>query len=495
MEKCKANRSVAFIILLVFVAGCDRDAQEVSHSDEEFLEQLDQRLPVWMERYEVPGVSIAIVSSGELTWSDAYGFADLEKRTRMTSETVCRVESISKSVTARGVMKLVEKGKIGLDNPVIHHLKSWEFPETDVGAERVTIRHLLSHSSGLPLGTIGLEYAPGDDKLSLRESLTREVQLVQEPGKSFIYSNVGFNLLELLIEDVSGQSFADYMKEEILLPLGMQNASYEWREGFPTAVPNGHNLSGKPVPVYVYSEKGAGGLFASVEDIARFVSSGMLDQFYYPDSVLTQISIKELYSPVIDVANIYSLVADHYGLGHFIETMPNGQIVVFGGGQGNGWMTHFHLVPETGDGIVILTNSSRSWPLISHILSDWAEWNGLGSVGMGLIAKAITGFWILIGLILTVSFWQMYRIIRNSIKGKRKFDLQIKNYSGVQFVQLAMAVILISVLIWSLTREYLMITSVFPGASGWLLSAILIFALVLLMSALITVVDNTLAKT
>jgi hypothetical protein len=274
------------------------------------------------------------------------------------------------------------------------------------------------------------------------------------------------------------------MKEEILLPLGMQNASYEWREGFPTAVPNGHNLSGEPVPVYVYSEKGAGGLFARVEDIARFVSSGMLDQFYYPDSVLTQISIKELYSPVIDVANIYSLVADHYGLGHFIETMPNGQIVVFGGGQGNGWMTHFHLVPETGDGIVILTNSSRSWPLISHILSDWAEWNGLGSVGMGLIAKAITGFWILIGLILTVSFWQMYRIIRNSIKGKRKFDLQIKNYSGVQFVQLAMAVILISVLIWSVTREYLVIASVFPGASEWLMVALFLVVVTLLIAVL-----------
>jgi CubicO group peptidase (beta-lactamase class C family) len=96
-------------------------------------------------------------------------------------------------------MKLVEKGKIGLDNPVIHHLKSWEFPETDVGAERVTIRHLLSHSSGLPLGTIGLEYAPGDDKLSLRESLTREVQLYRSPESHSSTQMLGSIFLNYLL--------------------------------------------------------------------------------------------------------------------------------------------------------------------------------------------------------------------------------------------------------------------------------------------------------
>jgi hypothetical protein len=187
---------------------------------------------------------------------------------------------------------------------------------------------------------------------------------------------------------------------------------------------------------------------------------------------------------VIEAAGIYSLVSENYGLGHFIETLPNGTQAVFSGGQGNGWMTHFHLVPETGDGIVILTNSSRSWPLISHMLSDWAEWNGFGSVGMGLIAKAITGLWILIGLILTISLLQIVRVIRESIQGKRQFDLQIKNYSGVHYLQLALAVILISVLIWSLTREYLVIASVFPGASEWLMVALFLVVVTLLIAVL-----------
>jgi len=147
-------------------------------------------------------------------------------------------------------------------------------------------------------------------------------------------------------------------------------------------------------------------------------------------------------------------------------------------------MTHFHLVPETGDGIVILTNSSRSWPLISHILSDWAEWNGLGSVGMGLITKAITGLWILIVLVLFASAWQVFRVSRHSVKGKRKLDLNVMGYSGFQYLQLALCIVLLTFVIWSVTREFLIITSLFPGVSGWLMGSLSLVAFTLILSAL-----------
>jgi CubicO group peptidase (beta-lactamase class C family) len=486
MRSITACLSAILLSLFMLLPGSCEDQGENGIKKGNIQELLDQRIPGWMERYDVPGVSIALVSSGELTWSNGYGFANLEKQTRMTSETVCRVESISKSVTARSVMKLVERGEIGLDDPVAHQMKSWEFPKPDIDIERVTIRHLLSHSSGLPLGTIGLEYAPGDEKPSLRESLSREVRFIGEPGDRFNYSNVGYHLLELLIEDVTGRNFSEFMQEEILNPLRMEDSSFEWSEDFITPIPNGHNLNGESIPVYVYSEKGAGGLFANVNDIARFVTTGMVNEFYSVENILMEQSIRELYSPVIEVAEIYSLVSEYYGLGHFIETLPNGKMAVFSGGQGNGWMTHFHLVPETGDGMVILTNSSRSWPLISHILSDWAEWSGFGSVGMVIITKAITWIWIFIGLIVTGSFYQLIRIIRGSIQGKRTFDLHIHKYSVVQYVQFALFVILLSVLIWSATREYLMITSVFPGVSDWFILSFWFLAFVLLISVLLS---------
>ena len=483
MKKLKDIHVAAFFILLVIAVSCDFNNHETSLSEEEFMEQLDQHIPGWMDRYDVPGVTVALIRQGEVIWSNAFGYADIEQGTRMTTDTVCRVESISKSVTARGVMRLVEMGEIELDDPVHQYLTSWEFPESEFNTDRVTVRHLLSHSSGLPLGTIGLEYAPGEEKSSLRESLTREVHFVQAPGKSFLYSNPGFNLLEVLIEDVTGRDFSEFMEDEILAPLGMVNASFEWSEDFHTPVPNGYNLRGDPISVYVYSDKAAGGLFASAEDIARFAASGMLNEFYSTENILNQNSIRELYTPVIDMADIYALVADYYGLGHFIETLTTGQLAVFHGGQGNGWMTHFHLVPETGDGIVILTNSSRSWPLISQILSDWADWSGYGSVGMGLITKAVTGLWILIGLILSISAWQIFRVSRDSVKGKRKLDLNVMGYSGFQYLQLTLGIVLLSFMIWSVTREFLIIASLFPGVSGWVMGTLGIAAFTFLLSA------------
>ncbi len=473
-----------FLISMILIWCSSITESSGQDTAEQFIVSMNEQIPRWMNRYSVPGVSIALIRQSEVVWLNSYGYADLEQGRQMTSDTVCRVESISKSVTARGVMKLVEQGKISLDDPVHEYLESWEFPGSESESERVTIRQLLSHYSGLPLGTIGLEYDPQEDKPSLRESLTREMNFVQDPGRSFIYSNVGFNLLELLIEDVSGRSFSDFMEDEILLPLGMQNSSFEWRENFITMVPNGHKLNGESVPVYLYSEKAAGGLFANVEDMARFVSSGMAGPFYSENNVLTESSLRKLYTPVTDVKDIYSLVADNYGLGHFIEILPNGKVAVFVGGQGNGWMTHFHMIPDSGDGIVILTNSSRSWPLISHILGEWTASIGYGPVGMEIITKAISALWILTGLMMVLACFQIARITFQYFRGARRFDFHLINYSPAQFLQLALFVILLSVLIWSVTRDYLIITSVFPGVSGWLIFTLFLIAMALLITAL-----------
>src|SRR6056297_2487611 len=152
--------NILTLLLIVVIAGCGRSINEADYSETEFQQILDQRIPGWIDRYEVPGVTLALVKNGETVWAGAYGFADVKKQIQMTPKTVCRVESISKSVTARGVMKLVEMGAIQLDDPVCRHLKSWEFPESDYDFKKVTIRHLLSHSSGLSLGTIGLDYTP-----------------------------------------------------------------------------------------------------------------------------------------------------------------------------------------------------------------------------------------------------------------------------------------------------------------------------------------------
>lgn len=364
-----------------------------------------------------------------------------------------RVQSISKSITAWGVMKLVEQGKIELDAPIWQYFKSWHFPESEFSAKGVTIRQLLSHTGGLPLGDVFTIYSPHEEMPSLREKLTQEAVLVREPGSAFSYSNTGYNLLELLIEEVTGQAFGDYMRREILHPLGMNRSTFIWDEGFDPAVPVGYDLRGKPVPVYVYPEKASGGLFATAEDIAAFTIAGMKDA-PHDKQLISSESIEALHTPAAKEIGIYSLVFDAYGLGHYIETLPNGERAISHGGQGTGIMTHFHAIPETGDAIVILTNSQRSWPFISYLLRDWARWRGVESIGMGRIIWGKYWLWAVIGLIWSAVILQVHNIMTRP--------------KPLTIAQTIVAIIILIVLIWCINQKYLFLSSVFPIASKWL---------------------------
>lgn len=475
------------LFVSVLLAGCESKQPFQGFSADEFSLYLDERIPDLMNRYDIPGVSVVLVQQGERVWGGAYGFADLSTGRRMTTDTICRVESISKSVTAWGAMKLVEEERIGLDEPIYRYLKSWTFPDSPFDETKITLRHLLSHQSGLPLGPIGEEYSPVEEKPTLKESLSRNAVLVQEAGSQFAYSNVGFHLIELLIEEITGRDFSDYMTDEILKPLQMNQSSYTWSGYFDPPVPPGYDLDKNPVPVYVYSEKGSGGLFASTEDIARFMMAGMIDVTSGFGLPLNQISIRQLYEPAAEVAGIYSFVLESYGMGHFIDSLSTGEVSVFSGGQGHGWMTHFQSIPGSGDGIVILTNSQRSWPFIGYILKDWSQWRGESPVGMARITDAVTGIWILIGFLILGSVLQAWRLVTQIIQKRRRFSSFQKQNRSVRMIQFILFLSLILAVFWSLNQDYFFLFSVFPVAADVLIIVLILVSLLLLISVLFPV--------
>ena len=476
-------RYITALIILLFPPA--QAAMATGRPNQEMTSLLDNRVPALMERYGIPGVAIALIREGKTVWTAAYGLADPANGTPMTVETHCRVESISKSVTAWGVMRLVEQGRIDLDAPVKNYIKSWRFPPSPFSVEKVTTRLLLSQSAGMPLGTIGVRYSPTEKRPSLRESLYREAVLTREPGSSFSYSNVGFNLLELLVEEVTGRDFAEYMRTEVLLPLGMRNSSFDWSADMLPPVPPGHDTNGKAVPVYVYPERAAGGLFSTVDDIAAFVCAGMTRFWHARHGVLSAAGIAGLYRPRVEIPGLYGIAFDAYGFGHFIERFSNGGFAVSHGGQGTGWMTHFHSVPETGDGIVILTNSQRSWPLFSEILDEWAAWCGLPGMGMGLIVKGQKILWVFIALIMLALFAQSARLVRAVSRGGRSFAPLTPSHRGLRAAQLTLALALSGVLAWTLSLDYLFLTSVFPIESVWLGYATALAAAMLAASAVL----------
>ncbi len=203
----------------------------------------------FMSFYDIPGVSIALIQDGEVIWSEGYGYQDLEEDKPVNADTLFRAVSITKSVTARGVMNLVEQGYIELVDPLDQHLASWQLPETKYAEEAVTIKQLLSHSSGITGGT---DYElPDTERPPLEEVLAGEhsqhqAKLVREPGSSFEYSNQGFIILELLVEDVTGKSYDDYIEEfsssptAIIIPIRInirgpiENSSFKYVRCFVT---------------------------------------------------------------------------------------------------------------------------------------------------------------------------------------------------------------------------------------------------------------------
>lgn len=470
------------LVVLAVSLGQTRGVQEGAPL-EQFIAHLNGRIPDLMDHFGIPGTVIAIVDNGEPVWSEAYGFADVKGARPMTTSTPCRVESISKSVTAWGVMRLVEQGKIRLDDPVELHLGDWRLPESSFPSEQVTIQRLLSHTAGMPLGDIFERYSPGEDIPKLSESLDEKAVVERDPGSTFSYSNTGFDLLELMVEKVTGRDFAEYMEQEVLLPLGMDHSHFAWSESYNPPVASGHDQTGRLVPVYVYPAKASGGLFSTVDDIARFVAAGMTRFGDTGRVVLSSESIAELYAPVVGTTSFYRIVFGAYGYGHFVETLGNGSRAVAHGGQGYGWMTHFHAVPETGDGIVILTNSQRSWPFFAYVLNDWACWIGAGSVGMGKIIFARNVLLALVSLIAVISLWGLCRVVHGLASRRRRLAPFARNARTFRLVQAGLSIALLLGVLWCVSRDYLFLTSIFPVASRWLWLALSICALALLLSS------------
>lgn len=479
---------VLVVVALTAVGIRPQEVTEPASPDDSLASWLDREVPLMMMTDGVPGASILLLREGRPVWAGAYGVADQATDRPFTTGSVVMAHSISKSVTAWGVMKLVEEGLIDLDDPVSRHIEGWAFPESGFPASEVTVGRLLSNSAGVPLGALGVEYAPDDPIPPLIETLSgEEVRLGSPPGAGFAYSNAGYGILELLVEEVTGRDFGEYMQAEVLRPLGMERSTFAWRDELDGRVATGYDLGGDPVPPYVYPYRASGGLFSTLGDLGRFAAAGMGTGLRQPSPILSAQSLAELHRARVEVGGMFGVVADGYGLGHFVETLPTGDTAVWHGGQGHGWMTHFHIVPATGDGIVILTNSQRSWPLMARILDAWSRDRGFGPVAFSRITTVVRGLWLVVlGLFVGagVTGWRTLERARRRVSTitRTSFAPRVR---ARRVAAAILGVTLLAGLAWALAQDYLFITSIFPAGSRWLALGVLALGVALLLSATI----------
>ena len=199
----------------------------------------------------------------------------------VTPNTLFQVASMSKWVSAWGVMALVENGKIDLDEPVSAYLTRWQIPPSEFDTDGITVRRLLSHTAGFSDGLGYGGFAPGEQLQTLEESLTRAADAVpirsmtvgHEPGEKYAYSGGGYTLLQLLIEEVTGLGFETYMRQTIFEPLGMTQSTFDWQKANAGDLADFYDTDGSITTHYRYTALAAASLYTTVRDMTRFLQA------------------------------------------------------------------------------------------------------------------------------------------------------------------------------------------------------------------------------
>ncbi|KAG2388942.1 hypothetical protein C9374_014342 [Naegleria lovaniensis] len=351
----------------------------------------------------LPGVAIAIISESQVQYMKTFGFSG---RAVFDENTLFKVGSLSKTFTAWGVMTLVQKGLIQLDDPIQKHMHSYTLPppyNPGWSNEGVTIRRLLAHTSGIiSLGIMPYNPVEGVPLPTTSQLLKKDnVRLVIDPNKEiFMYSSHGYILLQMMIEDVTNQSFGDYVQEQVLKPLGMNVATYKFETDVNDPNSNysvGYTVYRAPMPLFVPLERGSGGIYLPIVDAVKMPLTFMRKE----QTILNESLIQEMLTPVSVVReNPFRNLS--VGLGLWMTQNREGPVSYYHGGDIHGFKAHYEWTLN-GSGIVILTNCQQGGNFYTHILCYWsrmiwqtrdvctAENNDLW-IGLGIVLSLISLF-------------------------------------------------------------------------------------------------------
>ena len=342
----------------------------------------DLTLDELMERFNVPGVSVAVIRDFGIHWEKSYGVADVGAGAPVHTETMFQAASISKPVAAMGVLRAVEDKLFTLDDDINDILQSWTLDGGAFTAGRpVTPRSLTSHTSGLGDGFGFPGYDPSDPLPTVVQILDGHeasnlgpVFMERTPMSLKEYSGGGVTVMQLALSDARNRPFADIMRDDVLLPIGMVNSSFEQpispgREG---NAARGHDRGGRAWSAkwHVYPEMAAAGLWTTPSDLARFVIEVQKSAQGESNRVLSRTTVQEMLSPVG--------VGD-YAVGFSISKMGQGWYFTHGGSN---WGFRATLVGHKvkGYGLVIMTNADRGGEVaveLSRRIQIAYEWDSV----------------------------------------------------------------------------------------------------------------------
>lgn len=349
--------------LALILQGFPKTASAKSVSISESYDEIDAYIEQQMRRLNIPGMSLAIVEGDQIVHLRGLG------RVRPGSEapspqTPFFIGSTTKSFTALAVMQLVETRKVELDAPVQRYLPWFKVADTQTSAQ-ITVRHLLNQTSSLPLLPSWQSLADFDDRPDATEQQARALstlELARPVGSSFEYSNINYNLLGLIIEAASGESYADYIQNHIFSPLEMNHShsskaaakkdglavGHQTWFGIPIAVPD------LPVPI---GSLPSGQLISSAEDMGHYLIAQLNKGRFSGAQILSPDGIAELHRPAVEAISA-GVPLGHYGMGWYIEEQGPTR-VIHHTGMVPDFYTYMALLPEQNKGVVLLINCNH----------------------------------------------------------------------------------------------------------------------------------------
>ncbi len=388
MTAFAARRAVLLVITLLLVvtlAGLQFSSSQLTTSDDGSVAAMMARiegpgslngqrfegltLAQVMEKVQVPGVSVAVIKDFQVHWAKGYGTADVTAGAPVTTDTLFQAASISKPVAAMAVLRLVQDGKLSLDVDVNSLVKSWKLPAGEHTRDRpVTLRALLSHTSGLGDGFGFPGYRPGDPLPSVvqilngeKPSNTGKVLMERPPFTAMKYSGGGVTLVQLVVTDTTGRRFPELMKSLVLDPIGMSNSGFDQpllpdRERLAARA---HSSGGtaRDVKWHVYPELQAAGLWTTPGDLARLAIELQKALMGKSSRVLNETTAREMVTPVG--------IGD-FAVGFSIRKIGEGWYFSHGGGN---WGFRCELIAHRlkGYGVAIMTNADSGGAVLNEI--------------------------------------------------------------------------------------------------------------------------------
>jgi CubicO group peptidase (beta-lactamase class C family) len=382
--------SAGTILFLIFLGTFSLNAQTKKYSAdiEEKISQVENNLAGWvhtgtndtwsladrMKKYNINGVSIAVIHNFQIEWARGYGFADVSEHRPVTEMTLFQAASISKSLNGLGVLKLVQEKKLDLNTDINKYLITWKFPyDEKSNNKQITLTNLLSHTGGITVhGFPG--YAKGEVLPTLSQILdgqkpanTEAIRSSDEPGKNVNYSGGGVTISQMIVMDVTHQPYDIYMQKNVLGPLGMKASSFTQPppEDKAMLLATGYRADGKEVPgkFHIYPEQAAAGLWTNPVDLCRYIIETQLSYKGESSKVLTPEMTRLRLTPVLEDA----------ALGTFVNSRVTGSFKYFNHNGGNeGFQCTAIGCRDDGEGVVIMTNSDNGSLIYEEIANSVA---------------------------------------------------------------------------------------------------------------------------